>query len=108
MPRLEALRSPSQVSLRLVRFEPAYLLAAAALQHGFIGDVLLFSADGLSLLPPEAPIMEPTGWRMATGEWMKDIAMHYAAALRRVLGPLRLLSVVPLSTASRKSPLKRT
>ncbi|CAJ1396093.1 unnamed protein product [Effrenium voratum] len=78
------------------RFEPAFRVAAAAVHAGVLGEAgaVAFSAHSVSFMPPDVPYMQPGSWRMSeTSNWMADVGVHFAAALRLVLGEdLRLVA----------------
>eukprot|EP00438_Fugacium_kawagutii_P018662 Skav210093 [mRNA] locus=scaffold1510:372577:377157:- [translate_table: standard] len=78
-------------------FEPSFRVAAAALAAKSVGEVLAFTGSSLAYMPPDTPYMQPNAWRMSTGiladasgNWIVDVGVHYAAALRLTLGDVRV------------------
>lgn len=62
-------------------------MAAQMCRAGAIGEIVAFSASSLAMLPDDSPYLTESDWRSGDhGNWIVDVGVHMAAALRMVLG----------------------
>lgn len=77
------------------RFEPSFRIAAAVLSSKILGPALAFTGSSLGFMPSEVSYMQPGTWRMSQdSNWIVDVGVHFAAALRLTLGDVEVVQAL--------------